>query len=297
MILLKLLLTFFLLKKPADKELIRLVCRELEGHYNPLQREQMQQAQLLYSYILVTGKFFEVLGSGYVPTPFGVYRHPAWMQYVSAETIQRNRVIHLSASNQLLRIFSLISFSSSMLLPRLLSKDGKIARKYFGAKILSHVILKLSIPNVEMFNMFNFSRKLKKVRCCCYVPRPFFGDCPADHFECRNHELNKLVREFLSRNPHFSLSFTEVIDLIFWAFMKQNNLKAQDAAMFGLHFLDSDVNKIHYINPKDILDIANQGWLLNRALSLFSNKKNDMLKEHGVLAFMRSNAKSATKPF
>jgi hypothetical protein len=305
MILLKLLLIFVLLKKPADKELIRLLCRELEGHYNPLNREQMQQAQLLYSYMLVTGKCLEVSqGSGSVPTPFGVYLHPAWMQkYLSPDTIQRNRLIHLSASKRLRKIFSLISLSSSMLIPRLLTKDGKIARKYFGAKILSRVILKLCTPNVELYNPKEWYDHLagnrNTVRCCLYVPRPFYGHwtmtSSCGHFKYCNDELNKLVREFLERKPHFSLNFNEVIDLIFWAFMEQDELKAQDAAMFGLHFSHTNDKRFLYTNPREILDIANNEWLLNRALSLFSIEKNEMLKEHGVLSFLRSITKSATQ--
>lgn len=286
------LFSFFLiwlLKIQPNPKLRQLICSELERCYNPLRKDNMEEAMLLYQCMLVTGESFRVCQcSGWVTTPFGVFQHRNWK--MSSRVLfsrERDFRIHLSQSKQLHCMLSLISLSSSMLLPRLFAGfDGRFNPNYFSALILSYMMKKLQIPDLKIETDI-FCRippiRHSALRACCYVQPPSVKNAgwmtPYDHFKYQHNQLNKEIRDFLKSNPVFPLNFKELIDLIFWAFMQQDALKGQDAANVGLPW--ADINEVRWfrMEPKKILDEANQGMLLNRALSLASDNKMKQLEQ------------------
>lgn len=284
-----LLLTIWLYKIQRNPKLLQLICRELEGHYNPLRKDNMEEAMLLYQCMLVTGESFGVCQcSGWVTTPFGVFEHCNWeMSSRILFSHSRDFNIHLSQSKQLRCMLFLISLSSSMLLPRLFAGfDGRFNTSYFSALILSRMMKKLQIPDLKVEKYFFC--KIPPIRhsgliTCCYLQPPSVKNAgwmtPYGHFKYQNNHLNNEVRDFLKSNPDFILNFKELIDLIFWAFMQQDALKAQDAANVGLPSSAVDEKRWVRMEPRKILDEANQGMLLNRALSLASDNKMKQLAQ------------------
>ena len=284
-----LFLTIWLYKIQRNPKLRQLICSELEGFYNPLREDCIEEAMRLYQFMLVTGESFGVCQcSGWVTTPFGVFQHRNW-ELLSRVIFSQKRdfTIHLSQSKQLRCMLSLISLSSSMLLPRLFAGfDGRFNTSYFSALILTRMMKKLQIPVLKIETDF-FCRippiRHSALRACCYVQPPSVKNAgwmtPYGHFKYQNNQLNKEVRDFLKSNPDFTLNFKELIDLIFWAFMQQDALKTQDAANVGLPWVDINENRWLRMEPRKILDEANQGMLLNRALSLASDNKMKQLEQ------------------
>jgi hypothetical protein len=89
-----------------------------------------------------------------------------------------------------------------------------------------------------------------------------------------------MLHAFQHANPFFLLSEQEILELIFWAFFEQERLQNLDAALFGLppqsRLSWDNVLKMDYTK---ILQEANQGGLLNRALHFSAQKKREHLEK------------------
>jgi hypothetical protein len=245
---------------------------------------------LLYSHMLTTGASFvpsSILGA--VFTPWGVCYSKG----------RRNRLapfgfspviydtIHLRASKRLMRMLRLMTMSSTILLPKLLPGFGRCR-----ARILMHLMRKIRYPTIMKSNSFqNFFASFPQSsitgwRTNLLVVPPLdsraSAQCTAAENSCdaifRHSGVNKSITVFLQKNPGFSLNFGELLDMVHWSFMHQQNLRKMNARMFGLNFLDLTSNQVLEMTPERIFEVANEDNLLTLALKFFLKEKEKTQK-------------------
>jgi hypothetical protein len=281
---------FWLYQIHPNRRIIQhLLCNDLERHYNPLLREAKRGADL-YSSILSTAPEIGICPcSGMMMTPGGLIIVPEESWHTSHIFPIRPRSLHLAASSKLLKMLHILSMSSSILLPRLLQGIPDLCnkRKTFEAEIILRVITKISSPILKeqsfdsLFHLFR--SESPSIRPVCEVPLHHIGRALlSEESAMRSQHLGvrMMLHAFQHANPFFLLSEQEILELIFWAFFEQERLQNLDAALFGLppqsRLSWDNVLKMDYTK---ILQEANQGGLLNRALHFSAQKKREHLEK------------------
>lgn len=271
--LLLLLLSFLLTKIQKNPALLRLICDELEECYSQLRKSK--EGAALYSRMLITGESFWVCPcTGFVSTGFGLFHNPKPQIYIQdPKLLEEYWSLHLTASPRLLRILSMLNFSSSILLPRFLRGIGGLHR--YAALIIQRIVCKIGSPELRhqssmLCEMFSGMRLV----FLNVPPYDMYCGHRNAHIAFQHNGLNGVVHTFLQANPGFPLTYQEICWLIYWAYEQQMRLLAHDAALFGLtpmpiEHLESFLN----MDPNQILQFANKGGLLNRVLNCFKLHK------------------------
>jgi hypothetical protein len=260
---------------------------------------------LLYSHMLTTGASFVPDWCGYVSTPWG-------RCYVKGRTLNTipNGVkpiistipngfkpiifdpTHLIASKRLMRMLKLMTMSSSILLPRLLPR---LLPGFGGcrARILMHLMRKIRYPTLIKSKTFfqkefaNFPQGFNSGwRTNLLVVPPLDSRVSAQYTPTENpcdaifrhRRVHEGITDFLKNNPSFPLNFGELLDMVHWSFMHQQNLRKMNARIFGLTLSDRTSNQLLEMTPERIFEVANEGNLLTVALKFFLKEKEKTQK-------------------
>jgi hypothetical protein len=279
-----LFLAFWLNRIHPNRRFIqRLLCNELDRDYNPFLREDKKGAEL-YSSTLSTAPQIDICPcTGIMMTPVELRIVPE-SSHTSHMFTRRPRSLHLAASSQLLKMLHILSMSSSTLLPRLLQTIMfHRERQTFEARIMIRVIMKLSSPIlkeqsfVSLFHLFR--SESRSMRPVCDVPLPHVGRAllsEDSNMKFIHWGMKGMLYIFQLVNPLFPLSEPEILELIFWAFFEQERLQNLDAELFGLPPQSRlSWDNVLNIECTEILQVANQRGLLNRALHFSIQKKRE----------------------